>query len=137
MTETPARSLADLLQRRVRATPDRVAFLAPADPGWREMTWAAVGVEVRALACGLRALGLAPEQRCAILAATRLEWILCDFAVVSAGGATTTIYPSNTADECAFILRDAGCRVAFVENEAQLAKLRGVGESSPISVASS
>ena len=78
MTETPARSLADLLQRRVRATPDRVAFLAPADPGWREMTWAAVGVEVRALACGLRALGLAPEQRGAILSATRLEWILGD-----------------------------------------------------------
>ncbi len=41
-----------------------------------------------------------------------------------AGGATTTIYPSSTADECAYILHDSACRVAFVEDAAQLEKLR-------------
>ena len=93
MTDAPARSLADLLRRRVAATPDRVAFLVPTDPGWREVTWSAVGAEVRAIACGLRALGLAPEQRGAILSATRLEWILCDLAVLSAGGAGFSAAP--------------------------------------------
>ena len=37
---------------------------------------------MRAIACGLRALGLADEQRCAILAATRLEWVLSDFGIM-------------------------------------------------------
>jgi long-chain acyl-CoA synthetase len=117
------RSLADMFERRVAATPDRDAFLYPTDPGWARYTWKEAGDRVRAIACGLHALGVGLEQRCAILAATRIEWVLVDFGIMCAGAATTTIYPSNTAEECAFILGDAQCVVAFVENEQQLAKL--------------
>jgi long-chain acyl-CoA synthetase len=78
---------------------------------------------VRAIACGLRSLGIEIEQRCGLLASTRVEWVLVDFGIMCAGGAVTTIYPSNTADECAYILNDSESFVAFVENEQQLAKL--------------
>lgn len=123
MASTTARSLADMLRQRVKATPDREAYLYPTDPGWGRLTWREVGERVRALACGLRALGLQNEQRCALLAATSLDWVLCDFAIMSAAGATTTIYPSNTPDETAFILKDANCQVVFVENEEQFHKV--------------
>ena len=124
MSSFEARSLAEMFRLRVQATPDRVAFLYPTDPGWATLTWKDVDARVRAIACGLRALGLEDEQRCAILATTRLDWVLCDFGIMCAGGATTTIYPSNTPDECAYILNDSACRVAFVENAEQLEKLR-------------
>jgi long-chain acyl-CoA synthetase len=117
------RSLADLFLRRVAATPDRDAFLYPSDAGWSRYTWQDAGDRVRAIACGLRSLGVELEQRCAILASTRIEWVLVDFGIMCAGGATTTIYPSNTAEECAYILDDAQCVVAIVENEQQVAKL--------------
>jgi long-chain acyl-CoA synthetase len=126
MAETTAtfRSLADLFLHRVKATPDAVAFQYPMSDGWGRLTWRETADRVRALASGLRALGLADEQRVAILASTRLEWILVDTAILCAGGATTTIYPSSTPEECAFIAADSGSSFIVAENAQQLAKLR-------------
>jgi len=71
------------------------------------------------------------ETRVAILSGTRVEWILADLAILAAGGATTTIYPSNTADECAFVIADSDSILVIAENEAQVAKLRTVREQIP------
>ncbi|HEY7412055.1 MAG TPA: long-chain fatty acid--CoA ligase [Vicinamibacteria bacterium] len=116
---------------RVAATPDAEAFSFPQGDGWERLSWRQAGDRVRAIACGLASLGLEREQRCAIVSSTRIEWILVDFGILTAGGATTTIYPSSTAEECAYILRDSAATVAFVENEAQLAKLRGQRDALP------
>jgi long-chain acyl-CoA synthetase len=123
MATSTARSLADMLVQRVAATPDREAFRYPTDPGWSSLTWGEVGDRVRAIASGLRSLGLQNEQRAAILCQTSLDWVLVDFGIMCAGGATTTIYPSNTAEECAFILNDADGQFIFVENEQQFEKV--------------
>ena len=63
------------------------------------------------------------SQRCAILSSTRPEWVTVDLGIIAAAGATTTIYPSNTAEESAYIIGDSGAVVAFAENPAQAAKL--------------
>jgi long-chain acyl-CoA synthetase len=123
MADTPVNSLADMLLRRVAETPSDEAYRYPSDGGWESLTWREVGERVRALACGLRALGLEDEQRCAILSTTRIEWILADLAILLAGGATTTIYPSSTGPDCVYILNDSESRIVFVEDAAQLAKL--------------
>ena len=123
-TETEPRSVAALFLHRVGKTPDAEAFRHPDGGGWKSLTWRETEQRVRAIACGLGALGLAPEARCSILSSTRLEWILVDLGILCAGGATTTIYPSSTAEECAFVLSDSGSSYAFVEDRQQLAKLR-------------
>ena len=61
--------------------------------------------------------GLEPEQRVGIAASTRYEWILADLAVMCAGGATTTVYPSTNAEDTAYILSDSECRVVFAEDD--------------------
>ncbi|HMG56703.1 MAG TPA: long-chain fatty acid--CoA ligase, partial [Kofleriaceae bacterium] len=116
-------SLAELLARRVRDTPDREAYRYPVGEQWRSMTWRQSGERVRAIAAGLLSLGLAREDRVGILCNTRVEWLLADLGVLSAGGATTTVYPSSTAEDCAYILADSAARYAFVEDDKQLAKL--------------
>ncbi len=124
MTALAPRNVPELFLERVGKTPDLVAFQYPAaDGGWRSLTWEETEQRVRAVASGLRALGFAVGDVGAILASTRIEWVLADFGVLFAGGATTTIYPSSTSDECAFILADSGATVAFVENAEQVAKL--------------
>jgi long-chain acyl-CoA synthetase len=85
------------------------------------MTWRTG--RIRAIAAGLLSLGLDREDRVGILCNTRVEWLLADLGVLSAGGATTTVYPSSTAEECAYILADSAARYAFVEDDKQLAKL--------------
>jgi long-chain acyl-CoA synthetase len=118
-----ARSVPDLLQQRIALTPDTEAFFTPEAGSWRAWTWKQFGQRVRNVACGLRALGLKPEERCAIVSSTRLEWAIADAGLLCAGGATTTIYPSNTADESVYILRDSGSRFVFAENADQVKKL--------------
>src|SRR5262249_10200861 len=116
-------SIAQLLTSRVRATPDREAFRYPVGDHWRSMTWRQSGERIKAIAAGLLSLGLDREQRVAILCNTRVEWLLADLGILCAGGATTTVYPSSTAEEAASILADSAARYAFVEDAAQLAKL--------------
>jgi long-chain acyl-CoA synthetase len=118
------KSLPELLLRRLAETPDREAFRFPVADEWRSMTWRAAGDRALAVAGGLRALGVEREQRVAILCQTRVEWILIDLGILAAGAATTTVYPSTTAEECAFILHDSATRVVFAEDASQVAKLR-------------
>ena len=118
-------SVSDLFLDRVAQTPNAEAFRIPqSDGGWKSLSWKDTGVRVRAIASGLRDLGLTDEARVTILSGTRLEWILADLGIMCAAGATTTIYPSNTPDECAFILKDSGTEFVFAEDEKQVKKLR-------------
>ncbi|HRY45309.1 MAG TPA: AMP-binding protein, partial [Thermoanaerobaculia bacterium] len=117
------RSVPQMLLRRVAKTPDREAYLRPVPDGWEALSWREVGDRVRAIACGLRALGLEDEERASILASTRLEWILADLGILSAGGATTTIYPSTTTPDALFILQDSDTRVLFAENPEQAERI--------------
>ena len=117
------RTVPEMLLRRVEATPDNPAFLHPEGDGWKTLTWRQTGDRVRAIACGLLSLGLAPEERCAIFSSTRMEWVLADLGILCAGGATTTIYPANTPDECVYVLQDCEAAFVFVEDAALLAKL--------------
>jgi long-chain acyl-CoA synthetase len=108
---------------RVRATPNREAYRYPVGDRWESQTWQETGEQVTRLAAGLVALGLEPEQRVGIASSTRFEWILADLAVMCAGGATTTVYPSTMADDVGYILADSECQVVFAEDDSQIAKL--------------
>jgi long-chain acyl-CoA synthetase len=108
---------------RVSQSPRAEAFRYPEGEDWVSVTWAEAGEQVSRLAAGLLALGLEPEQRVGIASGTRYEWILADLAVMCAGGATTTVYPSTNAEDTAYILSDSQCRVVFAEDAEQVAKL--------------
>ena len=116
-------SIPQLLSRRVHDTPDREAYRYPVGDQWRSMTWRQSGERIKAIGAGLLSLGLEREQRVGILCGTRVEWLLADLGVMSAAGATTTVYPSSTADESTYILANSEARYAFVEDDGQLAKL--------------
>jgi long-chain acyl-CoA synthetase len=122
-------SVAGLFLDRVAATPDAEAYRYPVPPAsgegpddWRSLSWAQAAERVYAIAAGLIELGVQPEQRVALAAATRIEWILADLGIMCAGAATTTIYPQTNADESAYILSDSESRVLIAENAAQVAK---------------
>ncbi len=108
---------------RVATSPDSEAFRFPRGEAWESVTWKQVGDKVEALAAGLIALGVQPEQRVGIASGTRYEWILADLAVMCAAGATTTVYPSTNAEDTVYILADSESHVVFAEDDEQLKKL--------------
>jgi long-chain acyl-CoA synthetase len=128
----PAISVGALFYSRVSADPAREAFRAPTpNGGWESWSWGRSGERVSELAAGFLSLGLAPEERVAIAMTTRLEWIFADLAVMAAGGATTTVYPSTNSEDTAFILSDSGSRFVVAEDGVQLAKLVEQREAIP------
>ncbi|UBU17176.1 AMP-dependent synthetase/ligase [Nonomuraea gerenzanensis] len=124
-------SIPSLLRDRIAATPDAEAYRVPSDGEWTSLSWREVGERVRGLALALSGLGAQPGTRVSILCSTRLEWIICDLAVLATGAATTTIYPSNTAAESAFVITDSGSTLVIAENDEQVAKLRSVQKEIP------
>ncbi|HKI06745.1 MAG TPA: long-chain fatty acid--CoA ligase [Thermoanaerobaculia bacterium] len=126
ISEPAFRSVVHMFQHRAATTPDSEAMSGRRGGEWRAITWGQAGQRVRAIACGLLSLGFKKGERGAILAASSPEWVLADLGILSAGGATSTIYTSNTAEESAYILADSGARVCFVENPEQEAKIREV-----------
>ncbi|WNI31982.1 AMP-binding protein [Streptomyces sp. ITFR-6] len=131
MIENRPPSVATLFIDRVAATPDAEAYRypVPAADGrgadeWKSLSWAQAAERVYAIGAGLISLGVLPEERVALAASTRVEWILVDLGVMCAGAATTTIYPSTNTEESAFILSDSQSRVLIAEDAVQLAKAR-------------
>ncbi len=121
--EKRAPSVAQMFLDRVTATPQAEAFRYPDDHGWASVTWKQVGDRVQRVSAGLIALGIAAEDRIALAASTRYEWVLVDFAILCAGAATTTVYPTTNADDVAFIVANSGSRVVVAEDQTQVDKL--------------
>jgi long-chain acyl-CoA synthetase len=122
----PYRSIPDMLAQRVAATPGARAFGYPEpDGGVGWMTWTDVGARATTIAAGLLGLGVGPEDRVAILSSTRVEWLLADFGIMNAGGATTTVYPTTEPEEASFIVADSESVVLIAENAAQASKIAG------------
>ncbi|MGE2715008.1 AMP-dependent synthetase/ligase [Mycolicibacterium litorale] len=117
-------NVATMFFDRVGKSSQREAFRKLDDGKWTSLTWQQAADQVEALAAGLLALGIEPEQRVGIASSTRYEWILADLAIMCAGGATTTVYPTTNAADTAYILSDSQSRFVFAEDETQLQKLR-------------
>ncbi|MFN2318131.1 MAG: AMP-binding protein, partial [Dermatophilaceae bacterium] len=83
-------------RERVAKSAAKEAFRHPdAQENWVSVTWGEAGELVDQLAAGLLALGVKHQQRVGIASGTRFEWVLADLAIMCAGAATTTVYPST------------------------------------------
>ncbi len=116
-------NFAQLFLDRVAKSSTQEAYRFPKGADWESVTWKQAGDRVGNLAAGLLSLGIQPEQRVGIASSTRYEWILADLAVMCAGGATTTVYPSTNDEDTAYIVGDSECQVVFAEDDVQIKKL--------------
>ncbi|WP_435198331.1 AMP-dependent synthetase/ligase [Janibacter sp. GS2] len=117
----PSDSLADLPARNAEKDPQRVAFSVKEHDAWRDVTAAQFNHEVRALAKGLIASGLGAGDRLAIMARTRYEWTLLDFATWTAGGVPVPIYETSSAEQVEWIVKDSGTKFLVVETSGHAA----------------
>jgi long-chain acyl-CoA synthetase len=107
------------------------AYLEEQADGWREVSWEEAGRRVEALSHALLARGVQRGDVVAVLARTRLEWILLDWAVMNIGAVVVGIYPTNTASESAYILGHSEAVLAFAEDDAQRDKLVSIQNELP------
>jgi long-chain acyl-CoA synthetase len=98
---------------------------------WVPVTHREAEARVRAVALGLRELGIRPGDRVAILAETRLEWALADYACLCARAADVPIYPTLPANQAEYMLRDSGACAVFCSTTAQFDKIREIRSALP------
>ena len=89
---------------------------------WREWTWHDVAATVRELTMALVDIGVKPGDCVSILSNTRVEWVWCDLAVLSAGGVSNGIYPTDAMSQVQYLCEDSSTSVLIVEDEEQLDK---------------
>ena len=99
---------------------------------WRSWTWNETGQAVREIGHGLMALGFEARHTASILSNTNIVWVLCDLAVLSAGGISNGIYPTDAPEQVHYLCEDSGTRVLFVEDDEQLDKALAVRASLPL-----
>ncbi len=99
---------------------------------WRSWSWTQTGEAVREIAGGLMGLGFAHGQTASILSNTVIEWVLADLAVLSCGGVSNGIYPTDAASQAHYLCEDSGTTVLFVEDDEQLDKALEVRDQLPL-----
>jgi long-chain acyl-CoA synthetase len=129
---TGSRTIADLLPRAAALFGDHVAVKhKDADGSWRELTFAEVGEIAQEIGRGLLDLGIAAGDRVSILCTTRPEWTYASFGITEAGAVVVPIYPTNSPEECEWVLADSEAVAVVCENAAQVEKVRAVRERLP------
>lgn len=117
-------SLADLPFANAEEAPSAVVFSRrsfdagrPSGP-WRDVTAAEFAEQVTDVAKGLIESGIESGDRIAIMSRTRYEWTLLDFAAWAAGAVVVPIYPTASAEQAAWAIRDSGIRAVIAEDAA-------------------
>jgi long-chain acyl-CoA synthetase len=113
-----AGNLTNLIAERAWFEPERVIMSRPLGDGWQPVTAREVDEEIRATAKGLIASGVQIGDRVAIMARTRYEWTILDFATWFAGAVVVPIYDTSSAEQIDWILNDSHSVAIIVETPA-------------------
>jgi long-chain acyl-CoA synthetase len=119
---TIARAAANAAERH----PDRVSVRYQRDGDWRERTFAEVAEIVDEIALGLVSLGVESGDRVGLLANTRPEWTFSSLAISRAGAVVVPVYPTNSPEECEWVLGNSDSRVVICEDAGQVAKIERI-----------
>ena len=86
---------------------------------------------IRDLSLGLSALGISRGDRVAIVAESRPEWVIADLGILTLGAATVPIYPTLSAAQVRYILKDCEARAVFVSTRLQADKVQEIRHELP------
>jgi long-chain acyl-CoA synthetase len=120
-----------LLCERARATPDSVAFRSKHFGIYRERCWRDYAVLVAHAARALQSLGIGRGERVAIMGDVCEEWMICDLAAQSLGAIVYGIYPTASAAEVEYQMRDGGACVFIAEDQEYVDRLLPIADRLP------
>src|ERR687896_381258 len=108
-----ARTMTEAFRLTVEDHADRVAVRTKDDEV--RLTWGELRDRVDALAGGLAGLGVRRGDTVALMLGNRPEFAIADLAAMTLGAKPFSIYQTFTPGQIAFVIGDAGAKVAIVE----------------------
>lgn len=117
------RNLATLFFDQSEKYSDRPFLWAKHSGTYQSQSYAEVGTEVKRIAKGLRALGIAKGDRVLLLSENRPEWVIAELAIITIGAVAVPAYTTSTTDDILYILDHSGASAAIVSTEKLARKL--------------
>ena len=116
-----ALTLDGLFRERVKRTPDLIAYRAYNEQhkNWRDYTWAQIDHQVARWQAALDKEGLKAGDRVAVMLKNSPEWVVYDQAALGLGLVTVPLYTQDRAENVAYIVGNAGCKVLLIEGVEQ------------------
>jgi len=111
--------------------PDIVAVRYRAGEDFAGITYREMGEKVKNLALALISLGIKKEDKVSLLSETRPEWVVADFAILTAAGVTVTVYPTLSERTIQYIVDNSDSKIIIVEDREQLEKVLSVRAKLP------
>jgi long-chain acyl-CoA synthetase len=127
----PEDALTDMVATNAAQHPDEVGLRRQQAGQWVDVTYAEFAAEVAGVAKGLIAGGVQAGDRVGLMARTRYEWTVLDYAIWTAGAAVVPIYETSSTDQVAWILSDSGARAVVVEGAEHAAAVDSVRGEAP------
>jgi long-chain acyl-CoA synthetase len=97
---------------------ERPFLWAKRDGAYRPISWREAERQVKAMARGLRALGIRRGDRIGLIAENRPEWTIADLAIMAAGAITVPGYTTHGIDDYRHLLANSGARSVIVSTAA-------------------
>ncbi|HEY1465176.1 MAG TPA: long-chain fatty acid--CoA ligase [Terriglobales bacterium] len=99
--------------------------------------WKAISAEdfyarIAGVASALRGWGIAKGDRVALISENRPEWTIADFGILLAGAVVVPMFPTLTAEQTKFLLKDSEARAVFVSSEKQLKKIQSLASETSV-----
>ncbi len=120
-----------LFRERVEQYQGRDVFFVRQEDRWKGISWERFGREARAFASALIASGFRKGSSVAILMGNVPEWPIGDLGTIIAGGVSVGLYPTNSAEQCQYIIKHSDAEFLLVDTSAQLEKVLRVRDEIP------
>src|SRR5271170_5945481 len=131
VSTTGSKSIADLIPLAAAKHAEETAVRYKRDGTWQDVTYSELADLIGEIGLGLIDIGVQPGERLCILANTRPEWSYVDMAATSVGAVVVPIYPTNSPEECLWVISDSEAATIVCENAEQLAKIEAIHEQVP------
>jgi long-chain acyl-CoA synthetase len=110
---------------------DAVAVSYKADAAWQELSWTQYYEAIATVASALLSYQVQPGDKIAIMSNTRVEWSVCDYAIMGIQAITVPIYQTVTAEDLQYMLNNSKSKILFLENRSMLKLFLKVQASCP------
>jgi long-chain acyl-CoA synthetase len=120
-----------LFRERTRQYRGKHVFYERRAGAWAGILWEQFERQAHEFASCLLAMNLTPGASVCVLMGNVPEWPVCDVGTIMAGGCGVGLYPTNSAEQCEYIIKHSDAEFVVVDTASQLEKILSVRERLP------
>jgi len=123
--------LALMIRNRIQKYGERTALRYKEGGQWKDISWNAMGEQIRAVANGLLEMGVTAGDMVAIFSQNSPTWTIADYGILSVRGVSVPIYATSSTKQAEYIINDGEIKIIFVGSQDQYNKVKTLADTSP------